>query len=192
MDLYKFSAKIFCEASDEFRLEDLIPVFHRWIQNSELDGVLLIDVADYSHVPDGPGLMLIAHEAHYSMDESGGRLGMVYNRKRPFDGDLAGILTQVCRQALLACQRLEKEPALEGRLSFATDRLLLTAVDRLLAPNTPQTRQALEPAIEQLLDGMYAGSDYTLEYQSDPRELFSVTATASQTAPLDTLLSRLG
>ena len=34
-------------------LTQAIPVFHRWIQEQALPG-LLIDVADYRHVPEGP------------------------------------------------------------------------------------------------------------------------------------------
>ena len=29
---------------------------------------MLIDVADYRHVPAGPGVLLIGHEANYSLD----------------------------------------------------------------------------------------------------------------------------
>ena len=48
-------------------LEEFIPVFHDWIQTQQL-AELLIDVADYRHVPHGPGVVLVAHDAHYAMD----------------------------------------------------------------------------------------------------------------------------
>ena len=43
-----------------FELADAVAVFHQWIR----DGVcpeMLIDVADYRHVPAGPGVLLIGH-----------------------------------------------------------------------------------------------------------------------------------
>ena len=58
-------------------------MFHDWIQNQRLDE-LLIDVVDYRHVHDGPGVILIAHDAHYAFDTSEGRLGLLYSR-RPRD-----------------------------------------------------------------------------------------------------------
>src|SRR5690349_9383466 len=66
-------------------LGKVIPVFHRWIQE-ELVGGLPIDVADYRHVPSGPGVMLIGHESNYSLDLEFGRLGLLYNRKLPAQG----------------------------------------------------------------------------------------------------------
>ena len=61
-----------------------IPVFHRWIQQQALPG-LLLDVADYRHVPEGPGVVLVAHEAIYGLDQGGGRLGLLYNRRTRLD-----------------------------------------------------------------------------------------------------------
>ena len=41
-------------------------MFHRWIQTRAVDG-LLIDVADYTHLKDGPQVLLAGHEGNYSM-----------------------------------------------------------------------------------------------------------------------------
>ena len=49
-------------------------VFHQWIRDSVCPE-MLIDVADYRHVPAGPGVMLIGHEANYSLDNRENRLG---------------------------------------------------------------------------------------------------------------------
>ena len=65
MDLNKFGIKFFAQDADGFAILKLIPVYHRWIQQNALED-LLIDVADYSHVPSGPGVMLIAHEGNYA------------------------------------------------------------------------------------------------------------------------------
>jgi len=56
-NLQRIALKIFLD--DESLLEpgDVIPVFHRWIQTQAVDG-LLIDVADYSHVHHGPGVVV--------------------------------------------------------------------------------------------------------------------------------------
>ncbi len=44
---------------DPIRLDDFIPLFHRWIQEQAIDGHLLIDVHDYSHIQQGPGILLV-------------------------------------------------------------------------------------------------------------------------------------
>ena len=60
-------------------------------------GELLLDVADYRHVPAGPGVMLIGNEGDYSVDNTGDRLGIRYNRKAALDGDNQDRLRQAAR-----------------------------------------------------------------------------------------------
>ena len=54
------------------RLDDFIPVFHRWIQKQTVSGHLLIDVHDYSHIHQGPGILLVGHEGNFSIDLADG------------------------------------------------------------------------------------------------------------------------
>ena len=54
MDLQHVNVKLLVRDPEEVNLELLIPVFHSWIQNRVCEE-LLLDVADYRHVPDGPG-----------------------------------------------------------------------------------------------------------------------------------------
>jgi hypothetical protein len=91
---------------------DFIPVFHRWIQTRALDEVL-IDVADYSHVHDGPGVLLICHEANYAIDVIDGRPGLVYARKR----EVTGSWKERVRQKLGSP---EKRASRRRKFSFAS------------------------------------------------------------------------
>src|SRR4051812_46624230 len=81
MDAHKLQLKIYAEPTHGLELDAYIPVFHAWIKHHVLKD-LLIDVANYAHVPNGPGVALIGHGADYFMDEGEGRLGLLYNRKR--------------------------------------------------------------------------------------------------------------
>ena len=74
MDLQKFGVKLFFNTNGSFDSKDFIPVFHNWIQDKVVPNHLLIDVADYSHIPDGPGVMLIAHEGNFSLDQENHQL----------------------------------------------------------------------------------------------------------------------
>src|SRR5947209_3539668 len=106
-DMQHINVKIFAREA-AIDLADAIPVFHRWIQESVAEE-LLVDVADYRHVPEGPGVLLVAHEAIYSLDQADGRLGLLYNRKSALNGDDQSRLRQAFGAALAACQRLEEE-----------------------------------------------------------------------------------
>ena len=64
MQAQKLQVKFFANA--EISETALVPVFHDWIRERVVPDELLIDVADYSHVPDGPGVMIIGHHADYA------------------------------------------------------------------------------------------------------------------------------
>src|SRR4026208_286821 len=81
MDTVKYEVKFFLEDASGVELEEFIPVFHDWIQTQQL-AELLIDVADYRHVPQGPGVVLMAHDAHDGMALADDRLGLLYSRRR--------------------------------------------------------------------------------------------------------------
>ena len=89
----------------ESRPEDLsliIPVFHRWIQTHKVPE-LLLDVADYRHVPEGPGVILVAHEAIYGIDQVGNRNGLLYNRRTAMAVEPLDALRQATYAAINAC-----------------------------------------------------------------------------------------
>src|ERR1700733_10471651 len=117
MDLQHVNVKFLVKDPRAADLEPLIPIFHGWIQDRVCEE-LLLDIADYRHVPAGPGVVLIGHEANYSVDNAGSRLGVRYNRKEPLAGGNQDRLAQAARAALTACQRLEADPRLAAKLRF--------------------------------------------------------------------------
>jgi hypothetical protein len=190
MDLYKFGIKFFAENSEQFDLLRLIPIYHRWIQQDALDD-LLIDVADYSHIPGGPGVMLIAHEGNYALDEAGHERGVVYYSKHRLPGELADRFALVASKALKAAQLMSTDAELEGAVKLPGNRLMLFANDRLAAPNTDAAYEELEPALRKFLDRLYAGARYTVAREPDPKERLSVRVQADGETALETLLARV-
>src|SRR5689334_10419959 len=100
MEIQHINVKLFVQDPASVNLERLVPIFHRWIQDQAREEIL-IDVADYRHVPAGPGVLLIGHEANYSVDNTGLRLGVRYNRKAASSGSNQDRLKQATRAALL-------------------------------------------------------------------------------------------
>jgi hypothetical protein len=183
MELQHVNVKLFAKNAEEVDLEALIPVFHRWIQN-QANGELLLDVADYRHVHAGPGVVLIGHQGNYSLDNTGGRLGVRYNRKAVLKGADQDRLVQATQAALAACRRLEIEPSLGGRIQFNGREIEVFINDRLLAPNTPETRTAADSEFSTFFSMLFGDIEYAVSYPQDPRSLFSVHAQTSQ--PIDT------
>jgi hypothetical protein len=153
-------------------------VFHRWIRESVCQE-LLIDVADYRHVPSGPGVVLVGHEANYSLDNGANRLGLLYNRKAPIQASAEENVAQALGAALAACRRLEEEPEFAGRLRFGeAHEIEITVNDRALAPNTDEAFASLRPAIQRALAATYGGVEFGLERQGDARERLRIAVHA--------------
>jgi hypothetical protein len=191
MNASRLQLKIFAAPGSRVAPEALIPVFHSWIKHHRLPE-LLIDVANYAHVPKGPGVVLIGHNSDYFLDDTGGRLGLLHNRKRGGTADGTQRLSDLFRRTLHAASLLEEEGALNGALRFAPNEFQLRINDRLAAPQGEATFLAMKPELEAVARQVFEGP-FTLTPVGDQKSLFGVTvASAAANVELGTLLARLG
>jgi len=189
MELQKINVKIFMADSSSVRAESFVQVFNSWIQDSEGE---YYDLADYSHVPAGPGILLVAHEANLSIDNNGNRWGLLYGRKQPASGSNREKLQAAFTQALEYCRRIESEPSLQGRVRFRGDEADLVINDRLLAPNTEETFTAIRPDVEDFARTLYAGSHFSIEREPDPRRRFGLHMKAAVSFDVSALIRNMG
>jgi len=188
-DLQRINVKLFLAEDAELSAAEAFRVFNTWIPTTPDE--VLIDVADYSHVPEGPVTLLVGHEANYSLDSSHAEPGLLYSRKQPAAGDLAARLESALRSALKACRRLEAEPSLEGKVKFRGGDLLLVANDRLNATNDEAGEGALCAALEPVLARLFAGAEYAIERDCDARLRLNLRVRAQTDADTATLLANL-
>lgn len=169
--------------------DELVPVFHGWIREKKLDE-LAIDVADYEHVHEGPGVVLVGHQFDYSWDLGEGRPGLVYTRKREAPAPEARVLDAV-RRALVGCRLLEQEASLAG-LGWKTDELLVKLPDRLRAPNDDAHFAELKSELTAIASKLYARANVTIERVGEARDVLGARVTASAGASVSDLLARVG
>ena len=191
IQLQHVNVKLIASEGAGVDLEPLIPIFHGWIRDRDFDE-LLLDVADYRHVPEGPGVMVIGHRANYSVDNTDGRLGVRYNRKASLDGTNQDRLAQAARAALAAFQRLETAETLDGKLRFGGRDVEVFINDRALAPNNDATRAAAQPELDAFFRKLFGGAGYTVTQETEPRRLFGVRAKSNKSFTLAELLANLG
>ncbi len=121
--------------------ESVVPMFHDWIRTGAVEG-LLIDVARYAHVPDGPGIVLIGHEGDYALDLAEGRPWLRYTLKRDNEGSARELVARSLRRLALATAR-----AAEAGVDVTEGEITVRIYDRLRAPNDDVSRAALTPEI---------------------------------------------
>lgn len=176
MQLQHVNIKLFIDGELRIDLEKIIEVFHRWTAEQSMDE-MLIDVADYRHVPAGPGVVLVGHEADYALDNAGNRPGLLYNRKASIDGSNADRIRQALAAALKACDLLEAD--FPGQLKFNRQAFDLIINDRAIAPNTAETFVAYKTELGSILSEM-GHADANLTHDADPRRRFGVSVGLSQ------------
>ena len=175
MELHRFGIKLFATDPAGVRVKDFVPVFHSWIQRQAVEGHLLVDVHDYSHIQNGPGILLVAHEGNFCTDMAEGKLGLAYFRKQPAGASVESHLDAALKAVRQAASLLEKEPAFEGRLRFRKDELLVIANDRLLAPNDAATFAALKAPLTKV----FGGNAKLVHASTNPKDRLTVQVTVS-------------
>jgi len=171
----RISIRFHAEAAPGFDIADVVPVFHRWIREHVIDNELLIDVADYKHVAEGPGILLIGHEADYGLEDVNGRLGLLYTRKRSLGDSLSAALHTLFAQSLNAARLLEAE--LPG-LRILTDSADVAVPDRLAFENSDEGVNAIGSALEGVLAAVYNGAATAQRVANDHRQPLTVRVSA--------------
>ncbi len=157
----------------ELQPADILPIFQRWIQDHTVAD-MLIDVIDYKHVPEGPGIVLIADESDTAYDLGDGEIGLHYIRKRALPSELEAALR------LCFCRALEAAIALEAEapddLAFDFSRVKISFLDRMNYRNEPSVFAAVQAELARSLSEIYAAPVTLSRAYDDPRRLFAVRA----------------
>ncbi len=185
------SIKLFVDDHAVVRPHELIAVFHRWISEGLLEDELTIDVANYEHVPQGPGIALICDKSHYYFDVRHNRWGLRYRGRREARATGKDAVTDALTRALKAAALLENDPALEGRYTFRTDQVELVIYDRLRAPSEEATLEAIRVDVEAAIAELYGEAPRSLGLVSVPKEPFAVAIENASSPSLGELLGRL-
>ena len=188
MDLQRVAVKFFASEGGSIPLHEFIPVFHAWIQGKRVGGIP-IDVSDYSHVENGPGVVLIGHDADYFMDASEGPFGLLYNRKRGLEGSINDRWHTCFREALAACALLEE--AFKGRLRFRANEALVILNDRLATPNEKSAFSSVGGLLGKATAEIFGGESKLTRRDDDPRSRLAVTVRGPKATDIAGLLSRL-
>lgn len=187
--LQRINVKFYLEDPESLSAEEAFRVFNSWIPTTPDE--VLIDVADYSHLDEGPLTLLVGHDANYSLDNHSAEMGLLYSRKQPADGDLTERLATAFKAALSACRRLEEEPSLADKVKFRSGDVSLVANDRLNATNDEAGENTLRAALDPVLTQLFAGAEYAIERDDAPQLRLNLRIRCQTNADTATLLGNL-
>lgn len=189
VDLQRLNVKFYLESGSRLAPEEAFRLFSQWIPESRDE--ILIDVADYAHIDRGPRTVLVGHDANYALDNTDGRPGLLYGRKTETNGPAGERLRRAFAAALKACRRLEEHPDLAGKVRFRGSEALLVVNDRLRAPNTEATLEALRGDLEEFLRALFPEGSARVQRDPEPRERLTLRIEAREDLPVASLLARI-
>ena len=185
---HRLQIKLFLEDDDQSSLEPFISLFHRWIQQNELPG-LLIDIHDYSHIAEGPGILLVGHEGDYALDEGEGRRGLIYRLKRGPTTSAAEAAKAALGRAVQGALLIERDDALDRRVRFSRTEFEIRILDRLNYPNDAEGLAAAESQLSPVFRSFLEGSGPSIDrIDNDAREPLVLRATTATDVDFDRLL----
>ncbi len=190
VDLQKISVKILTDAPPTVNLDPFIAIFGRWRTDADHPAQWL-DLADYAHMPRGPGIVLVGRNANFSFDLGSAAPGILYASKRGLEGTPEARLRAVLRACFEMSRRLVAEPEFPREVHLLTGSLELSLNDRLETPNTQATDRLLRPSIESVLHSLLTPEGCELRRQADPGKLYGFSIQSSASLTPDILLSRL-
>ena len=189
METQCISFKLYMDQGEDLDPKTWFRVFNTWIPQPDDD--ILVDVADYSHVQNGPVTILVGHKANYSLDNTGGQFGFLYTRKRDLEGSFAENLEATVTGALKAAARLDADPSLDGGIHFTGERTQVVLNDRLNAPNEEATEKDIKTDVDALLSRLYAGGSAKTRRNEDARQRFTLDIEAEGTFTPSQLLENI-
>jgi hypothetical protein len=163
----RVAVKLYLDDVGDIAPEDAIPIFHEWIRRGAVPG-LLVDVADYSHVKDGPGVILVGHDVDYALDLGEGRPGVLCRWKRGAEETAADRLAAALDGALKAAAEFEAAPAFASAPHVDRADALVSVEDRLAAPNTPESLDALRPAVDEAVARITGAPPVSVSLTGEP------------------------
>lgn len=176
MNLQHLTIRFPFDGEPNLNLARAIELFHGWVSAQSLEG-MSIDVVDYRHVPNGPGVVLIGLEGDYYLNETGLR----YSRKAAVEGTSLDALKQAFSAGATVCSRLEAE--FDG-VKFSRKNFEIAVNDRAIAPNTLDTFEQIKGNIESFFAGELGAGSANVSYcEGDPRKLLTVKVELN--APLE-------
>ena len=165
----KLDLKLFVTPNDSLGMDaycdKMLSIFGRWRLE---EGEEIIDLADYAHVPNGPGVLLVGHRWQFSFDWEGGAPGLWFSTRKNLTGSLAERLTQAIRGLLEKSARLLAEPELQGVVEPRLGELQVVVNDRMRYPNTDEADAAFRPAVDEVVGRLYDGAEAAVEREADP------------------------
>lgn len=148
--LQRIDVKLLLDAPPSPDLDPFLVIFHRWRQRSDHPSDW-VDLADYAHMPSGPGILIAGKRDTFSVNLNPPGPGLLTSVRGGLEGALEDRFREAFRRARELVSAVLAEPEFPGEFRVREGVWEVFLNDRLGFPNTDDSDGMVRPALASAL-----------------------------------------
>ncbi|MYB53392.1 MAG: hypothetical protein F4X77_14525 [Acidobacteriia bacterium] len=145
-DLQRIDVKLLLDCPPDPDLDQFLVIFDRW-RKADDHPADWVDLADYAHMPGGPGILIAGKRDTFSVNLNPPGPGLLTSVRRGLEGSLEDRFREALRRALEFNAAIMAEPEFPAEFSAREGAWEIYVNDRLGFPNTDPTDRVVRPAV---------------------------------------------
>ena len=145
-DLQRIDAKLLLDAPSAPDIDSFLVIFDRWRQNEDHPSDW-VDLADYAHMPSGPGILIAGKRDSFSINLNPPGPGLLTSVRSGLAGTLADRFREALRRARELAEAALAEPEFPKEFAVRPGAWEIYVNDRLRFPNTDESDRIVRPAL---------------------------------------------
>ncbi len=155
-NLQRIDVKLLLDCPPDPDLDQFLVIFDRW-RKADDHPADWVDLADYAHMPGGPGILIAGKRDTFSVNLNPPGLGLLTSVRSGLEGSLEDRFHEALRRAREFNAAVMAEPEFPAEFSVREGAWEIYVNDRLGFPNTDPTDRLVRPAVAAAL-GVAPGS----------------------------------
>ncbi len=144
--LQRIDVKLLLDAPVDPDLDPFLVIFDRWRKQSGHPSDW-VDLADYAHMPSGPGILLAGKRDSFSVNLNPPGPGLLTSVRAGLEGSMEDRFREAFRRARELNSALLAEPEFPSALRVSEGAWEVFVNDRLRFPNTVESDRVIRPAL---------------------------------------------
>ncbi|MDE0106223.1 MAG: hypothetical protein OXJ37_19555 [Bryobacterales bacterium] len=145
-DLQRIDVKLLLDCPPDPDLDQFLVIFDRW-RKADDHPADWVDLADYAHMPGGPGILIAGKRDTFSVNLNPPGPGLLTSVRRGLEGSLEDRFREALRRAREFNAAVMAEPEFPAEFSVLEGAWEIYVNDRLGFPNTDPTDRLVRPAV---------------------------------------------
>ena len=149
-DLQRIDVKLLLDTPPRPDIDVFLVIFDRWRQRKD-HPCDWVDLADYAHMPSGPGILIAGKRDRFSIDLNPPGPGLLTSTRAGLEGSLEDRIREAFRRARELSRDVMSEPEFPADFAVSAESWEIYINDRLAYPNSDASDALVRPALASAL-----------------------------------------